>query len=811
MREFDNRNSWLDDKGQPLVGRVKFCRLHTNELENIYDITGEVVLSNPQFTNNIGQLVNQVFLDDKDYSVRFEKYIGNGRMEDDEDQTNWLFVYSCDNLYETFSIDIQTEGLQSVNTISALRTTDPDTVETRSGKKIVELLGYNEVGDKPVVRYIWNEGSVASDNGGSVIKVFTVATGRWELVNDFNYNTGVDVRHFGVFGKDTVDSIEANMPAKIDVAESYAIEIGIPLYFPIVGDGGIYYKFHGFINGALFQKGVTMIGTTDTCMIKVTDDECGPLIKDNDNDSTVRVELQGYTVKTSWGNGSTQVTFNPSTKLIIDAPINSVSKNFSGITVEGNYDISDCSFDSCVFNVIGKLALNNTFHNCVLRQQMFKETFTATVYDDDTINIEDWPDTNKWLYLITQNSQKVLNFNGRTVDANADIGWANCSYKNAVFNNFNCKQTGTVVFYDCSGTVNLLNDVNIEMKNSELSFITSLDTISSIVSTQNSSITFNGDIYVINMNCNDTTISGGSYVLSLNQNAFIGCTLNMPIVANSFVANKCSINSIITAQTPTIVNSTINSQIIQNSTSATIGFLFSNNIWNEGSKHQLSSIVPGSVVAGSWIDNVSNCSYQFIELDRTNLNPSEQAHSYTYSGNTGKNTLTNKLNKTISLPFSRTSDGVPLNGICEGAKPSGGSQDVVMFGFRSNGTMESGFSDIFNFFTVGTDDFFVTVDWACIGWNGSESSPILANQSVHNYISMTIPNKFTMRARFYSGYGWKLIVPYLGRQYGNSTQPPYEQIIENVSTLTQIGVFTWDDYYPITGSTMLGNFTIEKI
>ena len=40
MRMFDNRNSWLDDEGKPLLGRVKFCKLHMTTLENIYNING---------------------------------------------------------------------------------------------------------------------------------------------------------------------------------------------------------------------------------------------------------------------------------------------------------------------------------------------------------------------------------------------------------------------------------------------------------------------------------------------------------------------------------------------------------------------------------------------------------------------------------------------------------------------------------------------------------------------------------------------------------------------------------------------------
>ena len=217
-------------------------------------MNGNVPLANPQYTNTLGQLMNQVFLADKDYTVRFEKYIGNGRMEDDDDQQNWLFVYSCDNLYNTFSIDVTSTNIQAVNNITELRSTNPYTVETRDNKQLIELLGYNTAGDKPAVRYVWNPNSVESDNGGSVIKVSGIATGRWELINDFNYIDGVDVRHFGVFGKDTLADVEPTMAAKLDMANTYAMGIGFPLYFT-ANDGELtWYKINSNLNGTAINS-----------------------------------------------------------------------------------------------------------------------------------------------------------------------------------------------------------------------------------------------------------------------------------------------------------------------------------------------------------------------------------------------------------------------------------------------------------------------------------------------------------------------------------------------------------------------------
>ena len=242
MRMFDNRNSWLDDEGKPLLGRVKFCKLHTTVLENIYNINGNVVYANPQYTNTIGQLQNQVFLkDNTDYTVRFEKYIGNGDMS--EDQDNWLYIYSCDDLWNTYGIEVDSTTFQLVNNINDLRNTNPNTITTRDNHKVIILGGYNVIGDKPQVMYIWNPNNTDSDNGGDIIKVNNISNGRWELVNNFGQN-GVDVRHFGVFGANSKADATDIMSIRINTANQYAVYNSIPLYFPSI-NGLTWYKMNG--------------------------------------------------------------------------------------------------------------------------------------------------------------------------------------------------------------------------------------------------------------------------------------------------------------------------------------------------------------------------------------------------------------------------------------------------------------------------------------------------------------------------------------------------------------------------------------
>lgn len=639
MRQFDNRNSWLDDKGNPLVGRVKFCRLHTTELQNIYNINGTVPLANPQYTNNIGQLVRQVFLSDVDYSIRFEKYIGNARMEDDDDPTNWLFVYSADNLYDTFDIDVDSVNLQSVNTIADLRNTDPSTVVQSTGIRIIELQGYTNPGDKPSVRYVWNEYSVDSDNGGSVIKVNGIATGRWELVNDFNYVTGVDVRHFGVFGKDTLAQVEPTMAAKIDIANTYAMGIGSPLYFPN-NDGDLtWFKIQGNLNGAIFAKNTRIVATND-CTVNVTD-ENSYLDVYNDVNNNKYVTITGEVVKSSWAKNANRAILSPSYKLIIDETLAIITSNrlWSDLIVDILVPVSDCQFTNCILNSVNKLALNNSFHNCVLKQAMFAYTFTATVFDDDTIEIEDWPNTSSWLYLVTQNTAKPLDFKGRVVDSTCSVGWGVCSYKNAVFSNYTCTQS-EAYFDNCSGTINITNpSLKLFPINSTLNFTTPQTAIT-LLNTNNSTLSFGKNLTFSQIYGTDATFNDPNYTYTFtSQNSFNGCNFNVGVTTTTVVMNKCSIFKPVTCTEPSITECVLSAPVYQNPTTSNVNFIFLNNTFLEGSSHYVTPTIPNSIFVGSWIGNRSTCSYHFIGIDRTNVNLSEAAHSYIYTGNTGVNTL----------------------------------------------------------------------------------------------------------------------------------------------------------------------------
>ena len=624
MRQFDNKNSWLDLDGKPLAGRVKFCRLHTTELENIYDNQGNLS-DNPIFTNTIGQLNWQVFLaDNKDYTVRFEKYVGNGDMTEDED--NWLFQYSCDNLWDVYGINVDSTTFQLVNNITDLRALDPATITTRDDHKVVILGGYNTIGDKPQVMYVWNNSSIESDNGGSVIKVDNISTGRWELVNTFDA-TGVDVRHFGVFGVDSIADATDVMSLQIGYANSYAYSIGLPLYFP-ANDGLTWYKINNLnIYGSIFAKETRVFGKTGTSStITVTDDTSYLDVYTNASNKAV-FTITGPVVKTSWGKNSTNCIFNPTYKLIVDSVINTNNKSFSNIVIDCQYElVENVALTNCQINAVKKLGDSSTFTGCKLTESMFSDSCdfaSITVYDSDIIDLSDWPTTSKWLVLRQENTIGPLDFEGRTIDSSCNVTWTtNVTYKNAVFSNFNIIQN-TANLHNCSGTFTCSTNLKtLYIEDSVVSTTTNNVSLTGLYA-KNSTISFGNNITANNVYLYNTILQDTSYNYT----------------CQTFTAERSSLGANIYSPAMTVLNCDVYGTLVQNSLTNVLEFNIIGNRFYSGNGHNISSTVANTVVVGNWCDNISLLNQQFVLIDRTNIDLDETHHNYTYLNNTGKNVL----------------------------------------------------------------------------------------------------------------------------------------------------------------------------
>lgn len=623
MRMFDIRDSWLDLAGNPLIGRVKFCKLHTTVLENIYDYQG-TALSNPIFTNTIGQLATQVFLKDKtDYTVIFEKYVGNGDFTDDQDVDNWSFQYSCDNLWNVYGIEVDSTTFQLVNNITDLRNLNPQLVTERDESKVIILGGYNKIGDKPQVMYVWNEDSIDNDNGGSVIKVANIATGRWELVNTFG-NEGIDVRHFGVFGTSSREDASDTMSLQISVANTYATSIGLPLYFPCI-DGLTWYKMNNLnISGAKFANDTRVFGNTSTSSLITVSDDAQQLSVFSNSDYNAAFIIAGPVVKTSWGVNSNRVTFIPAYKLIIDSIIATTNRTFSRIIIDCQHRLVEGNtFNGCVINSVKKLGENNIFRNCKLIESMFDDGVdfsTITVYNDVVINLSDWPTTSKWLVLRTQNSAGPLDFEGRTLDNTCEVNWTGLGYTleyiNAVFANFTIKQP-SISLKNCKGAANLAAVItNVTMDDCQIVFTPAGNTIPGTFYSNKSTVSFGKNITFGNFYSDFSTINDAAHTYYANEVIIDFSILNVAFSTNGKTE---------------IQNSTLNKKVV----TGNANFIFRNDVFN--AQHEIPVIIADTIISGSWVGNVGNVSspIYFNLIGAGTLAADENLHGYQYINNTG--------------------------------------------------------------------------------------------------------------------------------------------------------------------------------
>lgn len=618
MRAFDQRNSYLDDEGKPLIGRVSFYKKGTNVLETITDVAGSS-LANPVYTNTLGQLVYQVYLQDyTDYTVKFEKYIGNGDFTDDPDINNWLFLYSCDNLFDVYGISVECDGVQAVNTINDLIAFDPQLLT--NNRNFIQVLGYNELGDCEPVYYQWDANSTENTNGGSVIQSSVLNYGRWKLVNTFlEY---IDVRHFGVFGAQTKQTASSTMGTQILAAQNYAISIGKKLYFPSIDNDISWYNFRsvGSLISTLFDRNVWIFDDTSTSHRIYVEDNSGLNVYGSGN-----FILSGNTVRTSWGKDATQVTFDPSFKLIIDSVFYTNQRSWTGIYIDCLVETTNVFLYECTINSVKKLGDNCYFRGCRLTETMFSDGCdfdTITIHNNVVIDLEDWPTTWKWLKLRVQKPNQTIDFNGRTLYTNCNgiINWVGgVTFKNAVFSTgFEITQA-TIGLENCGGPVQINAFLQaLVIDNCNIAITTVQNARPNTIIKNNSNVIFtDGEFYAGEFAAHDSVITG-----SVNADVHV-------VGSNSIFYNAITISGVLNLQ-----RCTVNGAIMQTAKDANFVVTLLNNTLLQP-YYMFGAPLLQSVVSGKIEYNNSNASPTAIVIDRTNFDPDESHHNYSYKYNTG--------------------------------------------------------------------------------------------------------------------------------------------------------------------------------
>lgn len=313
MRQFDSWVSYLDNDGNLLHGKIRFCRKGTTDNVIIYD-NDETPLRNPAFTDILGRTEHQVFLaDDADVTAYFYRYVGTGDMMqwqgEDYDPARWSLEYTSDSLDPVGTVEISGDTAQGVATMADLRAADVSLVPSVGGKKLLWLYGYYAAGDKEPVLYVWDPAANMADDGGSVIRPNGVSgLGRWMLAPA---GKKVDVRHFGVFGQADKYSTDFSYTSQLSNCADYCDRVGSDAWFPDLDGQIAYYLLDGSntfgIQGDIWcSNGVVFMvktGTTGTAI------QCHELHKATVGlfDSTVQTGTATLTadwIRISWLGGN---------------------------------------------------------------------------------------------------------------------------------------------------------------------------------------------------------------------------------------------------------------------------------------------------------------------------------------------------------------------------------------------------------------------------------------------------------------------------------------------------------------------------
>lgn len=138
--------------------------------------------------------------------------------------------YTVDDVYSKAESDAILSA-RTVGTIAALRTT------VYSGQPFISVTGYYTASDNIGVReYYWDAASTEADNGGTIIQVTGVVTGRWKMKVDGEVN----VNWFGINTPDTAIANAFAVSKKVVITDNltFTQPITIPSYGTLSGGNG---------------------------------------------------------------------------------------------------------------------------------------------------------------------------------------------------------------------------------------------------------------------------------------------------------------------------------------------------------------------------------------------------------------------------------------------------------------------------------------------------------------------------------------------------------------------------------------------
>ena len=712
MRPLTPFASYHDNAGLLLVGRVRFCNLDSSPAE-VFAEDGTTSLGSSVFTDSSGRLVHQPFLADHHYLIYFDKYVGHATMTEDDDPESWEEQGSAIDRYNTIGIETDGETVTPIATINALRHTDPETVSEFDGVRVANLLGYYVVGDKPSIYYAWNPTLTDADDGGSVIKVADIATGRWVLKE---CPVRLDVRHFGAFPESS-DSAHLTQRYAIQKAGGFARSHGCGIYFH-ADAFSVFYDITGLTIHDVDCNPAARLYSTDTkaYIVGIEQIFLG-------GSGTGRVELIAPTVRTSWENEYHYADLNPSEKLIVDAPLYGVPRQWSGIIVEmGVYCGPNMTFDNCDIVSRGVISGNITLKNIDIKTEWFADGYSWTDLSmiNCTVRLRNCKDATTYVTLKNKISEADYGDLGEQTVTGVTL-LAGCVVENAYFVNVTIQ--GATELHNVTGTV--LTDANslpqLNAVDCWLTFADASDFTVTGLTLNRGAISASNKMFVTAEN----PTSAAPIVVTI-KDAEINCEMEVSYaqlhlernIVNYDILHVGQMNSI----SEVIVGNTFNAQL-------------------KISNFQETGLPPAGVVHAVWKDNIGNVSDPLV-IDHAKIKTTDSEHGYVYEGNTGtfKSSASAHYVITLNIAYNRDTAATTDNTISK--------QDewlILVSRMYDDGLVaKRGFPPV-EIFRVGTDSFSVNVRWTPVPFSQQGSS------QATDAPGTMIPYEFRMVAEYVDG------------------------------------------------------------
>ncbi len=624
----DSYQNLFDVNGKFLVGRLTFLEPNTSGSKlTIYDTDGNE-LDNPIYTSQYGLPKHQIMLQDRDYKVTFEMYIGQGNMESDENESSWLLYKTIASVNGTLTASQHSATPTFIDTVEQMKAMtgmqDGDTCIVK---------GYYEVGDSGDERlYVWHQNGNYTDDGGVTVKSNNSTSGAWIMVIPYNY---IDVRWYGdipdASAKPTIQTSNLGQRAR---AAHAANMYDKHLYFAARQNtisAASYYIFDGSNTVSLDQdilcdsavRFVVKEGTTGTAVT------CKTLQKPTKHlfvSESPQQQIGGYTltadwINTSWLSSNDFTARNARIGYVIDELKSSITFNDCMIKVERDNINMACTFNNCdIVECHKQITMACTMQNMVVKTNWFADDYNYSnlTLSGCTILLHNCKDANT--YIVLKNRQNDPNY--------GDLG------EQAI--NATVLTGGTIE--NCYGTITVSGGGSLDLINVSLT-INGLGSTNSI-NAVDSWLTFGTAATLHSIQLRRGSLTGNALTLisnSMIENCDIRTSINTTGI--KLVVRNSEINSKITTRNIELINNQIYAEIDQSDLSGIIyvnvtGNMFHKNASNLPAQHYVHADTADSIVQGIWIGNGSSYdTAHWIKLDRTNLKVQDNDHKYTYAKN----------------------------------------------------------------------------------------------------------------------------------------------------------------------------------